>query len=186
MKKSATVLSVLLLMSCLSTCTAAEETHSAADACLTEMVAAAARGDSTAGVLAEKERQRIIEKGGGTERLISYTELEALSRFIASQAGDNWLSEELRLCVGEVALNRVASPDFPDDIISVCLDFGVTEAQLAETLPSIACVNAALRLLQGQRLLSPEVLYISGEKQSRPYATFCSRLRGYTYFYTDK
>ena len=43
---------------------------------------------------------------------LDYDELFLLSKLITWEAGSSWLTEELRLGVGEVALNRVASPEF--------------------------------------------------------------------------
>lgn len=186
MKKLAPIAAVLLLMLSLSTCTRAEDDPDAAVECLAAMADAAVRGDDAAGETAQSERERIIAETRSGDIPVSYSELSALSRFIFAQAAGDWLSDELRLCVGEVALNRVSSPDFPDELETVCLDCGLSEAEYRALRPSRACVNAALRLLQGERLLSPEVLYISSDKKGEIYATFYSRLRGYTYFLTSQ
>ena len=45
---------------------------------------------------------------------LDYDELRLLAKLITWEAGSHWLTDELRLGVGEVALNRVASPEFPD------------------------------------------------------------------------
>ena len=48
-----------------------------------------------------------------------FDELLLLARLIQTEAGDSRLPEAWRLCVGEVALNRVASPEFPDTLPEV-------------------------------------------------------------------
>ena len=183
-KKIALALVVMVMMGSLTTCTKAEKRPTAADECLSAMIDAAIHGDTEAGLSAQSEWERVIKETGSSEKCISYTELDQLSRFISLQAEGAWLTNELRLCVGELALNRVASPEFPNDIKGVALDYGVTEEEYAAARPSRACVNAARELLQGRRLLSPAVLYMTGKKEGSVYATFFSRLRGYTYFLT--
>ena len=49
-----------------------------------------------------------------TGLLINAEELEILARIIHGESGSDWCSEEMRLYVGSVFLNRVASEHFPN------------------------------------------------------------------------
>ena len=53
-----------------------------------------------------------------------FDELLLLARLIHSEAGSEWLTDELRMCVGEVVLNRVASPEFPNTLEEVLAEEG--------------------------------------------------------------
>lgn len=116
-----------------------------------------------------------------------FDELLLLSRFIQAEAGDARLPEEWRLCVGEAALNRVASPEYPDTLAEVLEQAGPylrirPEALGGELRPSRACVLAALRLLQGERRLEPTVVFLSRCRLGGGvYATLCDRLLGRYY-----
>ena len=75
---------------------------------LGEMTAAAAAGDVKAGRTAEASRAAALDAGGKGEP-IAFDDLYLLARIIDSSAGSDWLTDEFRMCVGEVVLNRVAS-----------------------------------------------------------------------------
>ena len=80
-------------------------------------------GDIRAGQAAETARNAAI-KAGGTGAPISFAELWLLSRVIDAMAGSDWLTDDFRMCVGEVVLNRVASPEFPDTLYDVVYQKG--------------------------------------------------------------
>ena len=118
---------------------------------------------------------------------LDYDELFLLSKLITWEAGSSWLTEELRLCVGEVALNRVASPEFPDTLEEVIYQDG----QYAGTdtydfrvalLPSRPCAEAALRLLLGERFLEPQVVFAGHAVQGKVHAVFRDLHYGSIYF----
>ena len=117
---------------------------------LEEMAEAAAAADVQAGHAAEASRAAALEAGGSGEP-ISFDELYLLSRVIDCEAGSDWLTDDFRLCVGEVVLNRVASPEFPDTLREVVYQRGqynvVNAPRFASLAPRRACVDAALRLL---------------------------------------
>lgn len=118
---------------------------------------------------------------------LDYDELFLLSKLITWEAGSSWLTEELRLGVGEVALNRVASPEFPDTLEEVIYQDG----QYAGTdtydfrvalLPSRPCAEAALRLLLGERFLEPQVIFAGHAVQGKVHSVFRDLHYGSIYF----
>lgn len=155
---------------------------------LERMLAAALSGEDALGRAASQELALRIEKSGAEETPVDYDELLLLARFLTAAGGEGWASEELCLCTGEVLLNRVASPEFPDTLAAVLSERGMfpaslTPAGLAGLRPSRACAEAALELLLGRRLLSPLVVYRGDRLYGGGiYATFCDRRQRFTYF----
>ena len=117
---------------------------------------------------------------------LDYDELFLLSKLITWEAGSSWLTEELRLGVGEVALNRVASPEFPDTLEGVVYQRGqytiVNTAHFASLVPRWECVDCALRLLQGERHMVAAVVYQADYLQGELFTMFSDRQLGATYF----
>ncbi len=153
---------------------------------LSEMLSAAAEGDVSAGQEAEAGRNAAIDAADSDEQKISFDELYLLARLIFSEAGSDWLEEDFRLCVGEVVLNRVASPEFPDTIHDVIYQkgqySGVNSAKFASLKPGEDCVDTALKLLQGERLMVPAVVYQSDNVQGEIFSMYCDHHLGNTYF----
>ena len=151
---------------------------------LAQMTAAVLSGDLAAGKQAELRRNALIDQSGSGEVKVSFDELYLLSKYIYARAGSFRLSNEMRMCVGEVALNRAASPEFSDNLIDIILDLSAAPGAVpvGNGPPSRACVDAALRLLLGERMMEPSVVYQSGEQQGEVYASFCDKLLGFTYF----
>lgn len=93
---------------------------------------------------------------GGTK--FSYEDLEILSKIIEAEAGMLWLDDYIRMCVGEVLMNRVASKDFPDTIREVAYQEGqyhhIKYGIFDEIVPTEKSVNVALRLLNGERVIN--------------------------------
>ena len=151
-----------------------------------EMLTAAAEGDVKSGRDAEKGRNAAIDAVASEEQKISFDELYLLSRVICWEAGSEWLSEDFRLCVGEVVLNRVASPEFPDTVYDVVYQkgqySGVNTLKFANLKPGRDCVDVALRLLQGERRMVPAVVYHSGSVQGELFSMHADRSLGNTYF----
>ena len=74
------------------------------------------------------------------------------------------------MAVGEVLLNRVASPEFPDTLRDCAFQPGqytaADEGWFEVLLPFRDCVEAAFRLLSGERVLrDPSVVFQSGGVQ---------------------
>ena len=153
---------------------------------LEEMCTAAAKGDVKAGLSAEENRNAAIDAISSDEQKISFDDLYLLARVIFSEAGSDWLTEDFRLCVGEVVLNRVASPEYPDSIYDVVYQkgqyTGVNTVKFANLKPGEDCVKAALMLLQGERRMAPAVVYQSDCIQGELFSMYSDRRLGNTYF----
>ncbi len=154
---------------------------------LDAMVRAAARGDVRAGHTAESMRE--LSQGKSEDYVpVSFDDLYTLSRYIYLKYGSYRCSDELRLCAGEVVLNRVASPEYPNSIEGVICQSGQVNAVDTRAFdacrePSAECVRVALRLLLGERMLEPSVVLLTDYPADGIYAMFCDRLLGNTYFY---
>ena len=124
------------------------------------MMEAVCAGDSERGMAAEEKRGEKIAALELSYPLIKYEELELLSKIIEAEAGSSWLSREWKMSVGEVVLNRMASPEFPDSMLEVIEQpgqyYGKDSPFLRELLPSMECVEAAKALLEGERVICDE------------------------------
>ena len=153
------------------------------------MAKAAVDGDLQAGREAEQYRNEIIDQNGSDQVKISFDDLYLLAKLICAEAGSDWLSDDFRLCVGEVVLNRVESPEFPDSISEVVYQKGqyasAGTAAFASLVPSQVCVDAALRLLQGERKMAPSVVFQSDHEQGEIFSMYTDRRLGTTFFYVS-
>ena len=152
-----------------------------------QMIEAAVTGDYEAGLLAEQARNDKISVLGLQEENYTFEDLMLLSKIIYAEAGSVWLSDEWKMCVGEVVLNRVASPEFPDTIKEVLEQpgqyYGASSRYFDSLLPTERCVIAALRLLSGERLLEPSVVFQANFVQGGGTQTaFYDKYLGWTYF----
>ena len=124
------------------------------------MLSAAVEGDLDAGREAQKLRDEKIESTGADYEQLDFDELYLLSKVIEAEAGSDWLSDDWKMSVGEVVLNRVASPEFPDTVEEVVFQRGQyysrSNAYFRTLLPSERSVDAAVRLLCGERVLGDE------------------------------
>ncbi len=150
------------------------------------MAMAAVDGDLQAGREAAQYRNEIIDQNGSDQIKISFDDLYLLAKLICAEAGSDWLSDDFRLCVGEVVLNRVESPEFPDSISDVVYQKGqyasAGTAAFASLVPSQACVDAALRLMQGERKMAPSVVFQSDHEQGEIFSMYTDRRLGTTFF----
>ena len=155
---------------------------------LNEMTEAAAAGDVEAGRSAEEKRNAVIDASAvePDPGKISFDDLYLLSKVICYEAGSDWLTDEFRICVGEVIMNRVASPEYPDSIHDVIYQKGqyacVNSARFAGLVPTKECIDAALRLLCGERRMVPSVVFQSNDLQGEPFTMYTDRRLGTTYF----
>ena len=185
MKKLLLTLTLLALLGFLSGCAWLEKPTPDYRAL---MIEAAVRGDAEAGRLAARERDARRAESGSEEPRIDFDELLLLARCLALRAGDERLSDEQRLCTGEVLLNRVASPGFPDTLEEVLEQEDAFPAELRGALregapPDRRSVEAAWELLSGRRLLDSRAFYQCEGRPSGPVcATFCDRYYRFTYF----
>ena len=74
------------------------------------MIDCALAGERERGLLYERLRGAKIDALALDEPYIAYDDLVLLAQVIHTEAGSAWLPDEWRLAVGEVVLNRVASP----------------------------------------------------------------------------
>jgi len=84
-----------------------------------------------------------------------------LARIIQAESGDNWSDEDC-MKIGEVALNRVASPDFPNTVKEVALQDGQYEPffHYEFWIPDPIYIWYAARLMNGERVLNdPDVVW---------------------------
>ena len=184
MKKFFTLFLALMVSLGLSTC-AYKESVPAPDY-IQAMTDAAMAGDIEVGRLAAESRNRYIAENGSEEDPINFDDLLLLSKFICFKAGKHWLKDEFLLCVGEVVMNRVASPEFPNTLKEVIYEpgqyEGIRSREFNELLPTEKCVNAALRLLSGERMMENYVVFQSDIKLGNVYSAFGDRVLGFTYF----
>lgn len=89
---------------------------------------------------------------------VSYDDAFQLAKIMQAESGSNW-PDWACMAIGEVVLNRVASPEFPDNIEHVLNQINPIQYEPVfystwETmLPQERFVKLALRLLQGERVL---------------------------------
>lgn len=153
-----------------------------------EMLRCVQKGETENGVEAAEARKRKIEALGLDYAIIDYRELEMLSKLIEIEAGSCWLPAEWKMAVGEVVLNRMASPEFPDTMLEVIEQPGQYYGQGSpifwSTLPSAESVIAAKRLLEGERVLcDPGVVFQANFcLGSGVHTTLHDPQLGFTYF----
>ena len=184
MKKLMSLLLALAL--CAGLIPAARAQTAAPDDGMDAMIAAAAAGDLEAGALAETERNARIDAEGLPLVKVRFAELCLLARLIYAEAGSSWLSDEWKFCVGEVVMNRVASPEFPDTLEEVIYQkgqyYGRRSRYFASLVPGETEVRAASRLLQGERHMSPAVVFQANFPQgSGTYLHLRDKILGSTY-----
>ena len=151
------------------------------------MIEAATEGDYDKGYDAQDARNEKIDTLGLEYEKINFDDLMLLSKIIYAEAGCEWLSDEWKMCVGEVVLNRVASPEFPDTLKEVLEQtgqyYGKNSSYFNKLLPNTRCVQAAVRLLNGERLMEPSVVFQANFKQGSGVAvSYSDTLLGNTYF----
>lgn len=131
------------------------------------------------------KRDKKIDLYGGSK--FTYEDLEILSKIIEAEAGMNWLDEHIRMCVGEVLMNRVASKDFPDTIREVAYQEGqyhhIKYGLFDEIVPTMKSVRTALRLLNGDRVINDKdvVFQANFPQGSGIYEIIHDNLLGNTY-----
>jgi len=151
------------------------------------MKQAAITGDYEAGVAAQQSRDEKIAALGLESKSYTFEDLMLLSKIIYAEAGSEWLSDEWKMCVGEVVLNRVASPEFPNTIKEVLEQpgqyYGSNSRYFNNLLPTERCVDCALRLLNGERLLEPSVVFQANFTQGGgTHTAVYDKYLGWTYF----
>lgn len=152
-----------------------------------EMMSCCLSGDITAGKEAERKRNEKIDTYHIDAPKISFDELNELSKIITSEAGSSWLPMDWKMKIGEIVMNRVASPEFPDTLSEVIHQpgqYAKSNTDWFENLiPYEGCVEAAFGLLSGERLLNDiSVVFQSSKKQGGGVHTrLYDSYYGYTY-----
>ena len=154
---------------------------------MADMVGCCLTGDINRGIQAEKARNLKIDALGLDAPKISFNELFLLSKIITAEAGSDWLPMEWKMMVGEVLLNRIASVEFPNTIEECVYQEGQYynsgSQYFAKLLPYKDCVEAARRLLSGERVINDgSVVFQANFKQgSGTYLKLYDEKLGYTY-----
>lgn len=151
------------------------------------MVQAAAAGDYATGQAAEAARNEKIAALGLSDQPCTFNDLMLLSKIIYAEAGSEWLSDEWKMSVGEVVLNRVASPEFPNTIEEVLAQpgqyYGSNSRYFNSLIPSERCAQCAMRLLNGERILEPAVVFQANFRQGGGVQkAYYDKTLGWTYF----
>ena len=151
------------------------------------MAQAVTAGDYAAGAAAAAARTEKLADLGLDYAPVDFEELWLLSKIIYAEAGSAWLDMDWKMAVGEVVLNRMASPEFPDTMREVLEQpgqyYGKNSRYFDSLKPSAECVEAARRLLEGERVLGePGVVFQSNYRLgSGVYLELRDSLLGSTY-----
>ena len=96
---------------------------------------------------------------------IKYDDLYLLAKIISWESGPDWRDWGI-LAIGEVVLNRVASPEFPNTIRDVIYQTDPIQYEPVwsdgweDYIPSERYVRLALRLLEGERVFNdPSIVF---------------------------
>jgi len=159
---------------------------------LGEMVNCCLSGETGKGRAMAVEYNLKLDALESKEARIDFDNLFLLSKIITWEAGSSWIPIEQKMAVGEVLLNRVASPEFPDTLKECVYQKGQYSgshtAKFQKFLPRQDCVEAALRLLQGERVLNePKAIFQANFKQgSGVYKTYPDGKNRVTYICLSK
>lgn len=118
---------------------------------------------------------------------VSEQDVDLLARLIQAEAGASWMPDELQLMVGNVVLNRVDSPEFPDTLRDVIYQPGQYSPAMSGSIDRPASERAtqnARKLLEGYRLLPPDVVFQANFKQGSGvyHSVYDEYLGSTTYF----
>jgi hypothetical protein len=155
---------------------------------LNVMINAASKGDTVTGTKASASRAEKIEALDLEVTSINFNDLYLLAKIMYAEAGSEWLSDDWKMCVGEVVLNRVASSEFPNTVSGVIYQkgqyYGSGSTYFANLKPSERCVRLALRLLSGERVMNdPSVVFQANFSQGGGVCRkFYDKYLGSTYF----
>ena len=182
--KRTTIALILMLAFILPVHTTATESRNY----MAEIITALTAGDVDHARILNAERNAKIDTIENCPHpKIDTDDLFLLSKVMTSEAGSSWLSDDWKLKVGEVVLNRVASPEFPDTIHDVVYQRGqyggVNTRYFANLNPNEHTVTLALRLLEGERSMHPSVVFQAEFRQgSGSHTAYYDRYLGWVYF----
>ena len=123
----------------------------------------------------------------GIESNLNYDDLFLLSKIVYAEAGSSWLTEEHRLLVASVVINRMHSSEFPNTIYEVIYQEGqyspVEKKGFDELQPSESSVMAAYTILTEGSIAPIDVVYQANFIQgSEIYREIRDDKLGTTYF----
>ncbi len=152
------------------------------------MKISAMTGDWENGQHAEHGRTAQIQNALSNEAIFTFEDLYLLSKIIYAEAGSSWLSVEWKMSVGEVLLNRVNSPEFPNTVAEVVYQpmqyYNVNSPYFRDLMPDELSVELAVRLLNGERVLNDNsvVFQANFPQGSATHTMYTDELLGNTYF----
>ena len=151
------------------------------------MIVSAINGDVVTGTQAEQDRNAKIDKQGLSYPKIKFNDLFLVSKIMTAEAGSYWLSDEWKMAVGEVLLNRVASPEFPNTVEECIYQpgqyYSKNSSYFKKLLPWERETRLAWRLLEGERHLEPSVVFQANFTQGGgTFKSFYDKYLGWTYF----
>ena len=151
------------------------------------MIISAINGDTVTGTQAEQNRNAKIDEQGLSYSKIKFNDLFLVSKIMTAEAGSYWLSDEWKMAVGEVLLNRVASPEFPNTIEECIYQSGQyypkSSSYFKKLLPWERETRLAWRLLEGERHLESSVVFQANFTQGGgTFKSFYDKYLGWTYF----
>lgn len=151
------------------------------------MLISAVGGDWEMGQYAQFARNEKIDAQGLDNPKVAYEDLFLLARVLSLPQNGQQHSPDWKMRVGEVVLNRVASPDWPDTVAEVIYQDGEWgETQLSELealLPDRETARIAQCLLEGERVLNDgDVLYAGQRQGGGLHSALYEENLGWTYF----
>ena len=151
------------------------------------MIISAINGDTVTGIQAEQNRNAKIDEQGLSYSKIKFNDLFLVSKIMTAEAGSYWLSDEWKMAVGEVLLNRVASPEFPNTVAECIYQSGQyypkNSSYFKKLLPWERETRLAWRLLEGERHLGPSVVFQANFTQGGGTCkSFYDKYLGWSYF----
>lgn len=169
----------ILLMSLTSACAKNTLEEHSKHNYLQEMIEYCAEGKTFHGRASAAKRIKKQNMLGDQSPRIDFDEMYLLAKVIESEAGCVWLSVDWKTMVGEVLINRVDSPEFPDTLKECVYQSGqysnVKSRAFKKLKPSIDSATAAARLLNGTRLINdPSVVFQANFKQGSGVAIVLS------------
>lgn len=151
------------------------------------MIISAINGDTVTGTQAEQNRNAKIDEQDLSYSKIKFNDLFLVSKIMTAEAGSYWLSDEWKMAVGEVLLNRVASPEFPNSVAECIYQSGQyypkNSSYFKKLLPWERETRLAWRLLEGERHLEPSVVFQANFTQGGgTFKSFYDKYLGWSYF----
>lgn len=152
-----------------------------------EIIKACLESDIEFGRQMVRERNKKIEWVESEHNEMDFDDVLLLSKVIQHEAGSKWLSIDWKMKIGEVLLNRVESPEFPNTLYECVYakgQYSGAQNGAYDTLTlSEDSIIAAVRLLNGERVINNKaVVFQSNSSQgSNVYEVLSDEILGNTY-----